>query len=394
MTRARTGGIILVVAALALAITGTADAKKKKAAAKKHKTPAAKDVGSDAKEAPEPAESSDSGETKADQPKTAAPKADQGTEEAPPPAEEGDAKSAQKAKRAAAEEPTAEGGLVPPALEFVLGGGALFRNLAWSPANTAQLAPYSLAPGPEAHVSLEVYPAGFVSSGFAANIGIVGGFGYGFGVTSKTSNGTQLTTTLQDLLVGLKLRIPLGMLVPYVSVAYGAQSFRLDGQGAMTTVPATNYKFVRGGLGTRVRFSPAADLDVGAGYVYVTDPGSGAGEIASSAFFPKATAYAVDAGLSFGIRLISVLGLRAGVDFRQYGLAFNLKQGDAGLMYGTGGATDRYIVAWAGIEMTLDGLGGGANASEDEAKPAPASKKAKRRRQPEPEPDPSEDAPD
>ena len=236
-------------------------------------------------------------------------------------------------------------------------------------------------------ISFEAYPAAFASAGFAANVGLFGGFSYGFGVTSKTSNGTQLTTKLQDFTVGLKLRIPLGMLVPYVSVAYGAQSFRLEGQGATIIVPATNYKFIRGGLGTRVLFSPKLDLDVGAGYVAATDLGSGSGEIASSAFFPKAKGYAVDAGLSLGYRVASVIAVRAGVDFRQYGLSFNVAAGDPAAAFAVGGATDRYIVAWGGVGIVLDGVGGGGAASEDEeAKPAPEpSKKAKRRRQPEPD---------
>ena len=47
------------------------------------------------------------------------------------------------------------------------------------------LAPYSLSPGPEVGVWLEVYPAAFATDGFAANIGLFGRFNYGFGAQSK-----------------------------------------------------------------------------------------------------------------------------------------------------------------------------------------------------------------
>ena len=66
-----------------------------------------------------------------------------------------------------------------------------------------------------------------------------------------------------------------------------------------------------------------------------------------------------------------MLGARAGVDFRQYGLDFHATPTSVPL---AGGATDRYITVWGGVEIALDGMGSGASGDEDEKEPAAASK--------------------
>jgi hypothetical protein len=178
------------------------------------------------------------------------------------------------------------------------------------------------------------------------------------------------------------VRLPIHKLfTPYASVAYGAQSFQLQtSNGAAAVIPSVAYKFLRLGLGTRVGLAPALSLEVGAAVLLVTDPGSKAGEIKSPAYFPHMTAQALDVGLSVGYRIIKLIGVRAGVDFRQYGLDFKVRQGEPLVV---GGAKDRYITVGGGLEVLLDGMGGGAVAADDddekepEAPPAPAKKKKK-----------------
>jgi hypothetical protein len=263
-----------------------------------------------------------------------------------------------------------EGAFPLPAFEFVLGGGALFRNLSWNQDVTNSFAPYSLSPGPEIRAKLEVYPLAFASDSFLANLGLFGGFDYGLGVTSKTSSGMTLTTKFQDFLAGIKLRIPLGKVVPDVSVAYGGQTFRLEGQSTIT-VPGVNYAFLRPGIGARVFFTPSVDLDVGVGFLYVTSVGIGAGDIGSGGLLPNASAYGLDAGLSFGARLVGPVGVRVGGDFRQYGISGNSVSTDP---IRVGGAADRYLVAWGGIELVLDGLVSSASGGESEPKAATPAK--------------------
>ena len=126
----------------------------------------------------------------------------------------------------------------PSALELGVGGMALFRQLVWtSDARAAGLGPYSLTPGPEAGVWLEFYPGAFATEGFAANIGLIARYDYGFGVTSYTPGGGDVGTKYQDFLAGLKVRIPLGTFTPNFSVAYGEQGFQLTAQGTPQDLP-------------------------------------------------------------------------------------------------------------------------------------------------------------
>jgi hypothetical protein len=276
------------------------------------------------------------------------------------------------------EEPSASPG-PGTALELGLGGMALFRTLEWtSDARAAQLGPYSLKPGPEAGLWLEFYPAAFATAGFASNIGLFAHYAHGFGVTSGTSSG-DVATSYQDFVAGLKLRVPLGTLTPYGTVAYGEQQFGLTPKGTPQDLPGMDYSFVRIGLGTRIQLSPLLGLDVGAAFLTVTNAGSGQNQLASQSFFPQTAAYAVEGGASLAIRVASRIGIRVGGDIRQYGISLNPSSSTTRQVTG---AVDRYIVAWSGIEVLLDGQG----ASDDGATAAAPRAKHRSKR-----PDPSED---
>ena len=387
MTGARRRGLwLVVVAALLFAFAGSAEAKKKKKKTTHHKTPAGKTA------APEPEEEeSDTGAgKKEEEPEEAKPPAAKAppapVEGEKPPGEEGEA-PAPKKKKVVVEEPEAPIGAAPSALEFFVGAGALFRNLSWNQNMSPDtVKPYSLSPGPEAVVALEAYPAAFATSGFAANIGVFGRFNYGFAVSSKQPDGTTLTTAFDDFLAGIKLRLRFGMVDPFLSVAYGAQTFQFSGQPTIL-VPSVSYTFIRAGLGLRLHIIPMVDLDVGGAYLALNGLGTATGDIASPAFFPNAKGYGAEGNLSVRLRLTRLLALRVGADFRQYGLTLHAA---AGAQPYIGGAADRYIVAFGGVELVFDGVGGGAAEDVEKPAPPPASKKAKPRRQP--EPDLSDDA--
>jgi hypothetical protein len=366
-----------------LLVSLSADAaKKKKKASKKHKTPAAKTTSKSkskssdrglppADMAPESDEASKEKEAPAKAaPEPAEDQGDDKTAKAPPPAPEPSdepvakpAKPARPPREAESEASSGEGAL--SAMRVGLGGGALFRNLTWNQAAGA-LAPYSLAPGPEATVWLEVFPAAFMTDGFAGNIGLYGHFNLGLGASSETPSGTKLTTKYQDFLVGLKIRIPVGIFHPYVDGFYGMQKFSLDPVAADR--PNFNYAFAGGGAGARIQFTPMIDLDIGGAYLKALNPGSSAGEVASNAFYPNATAWGLEFGGSLGFRLFSIVGIRGGASFRQWGVSTNWKMGDAAPR--AGGATDRNITAWGGVEVVFDGVGGG----HEEAAPVKKTK--------------------
>jgi len=280
--------------------------------------------------------------------------------------------------KASDEEPS--GGSTLSALEFGLGAKAMFRQLAWtSDARAAGLGPYTLTPGPETGLWLEFYPAAFGTSGFAANVGLFGRFDYGVGVSTTLANGDEAATKFRDFLGGLKVRIPMGTFIPNVSLAYGQQVFEIAQQQTMTDLPQLAYVFVRPALGARVILAPEVSLDITAAYLQVLDPGSGGDHIRSARYFPRAAAYGIDASASIAFKLSGTIGARGGVDWRQYGIALRPDSTTRSVA----GAVDRYIVAWAGVEVVLDGQGGAAGGDDEPAKPS----KRKRRHAPEPKDD-------
>ena len=367
--------LAFLVALFVLLTSLSAEAKKKKPA-KKHKTPSAssKSKSSPAEAAPESDEASSDEKT----PSKAAAEPQESEEKpakTPPPAAEPEEEGAAKKPGKKAAPPAAEGEAAPGgpiALSLGVGGKALFRKLTWTDSG-GMLAPYTLSPGPEAALWLEAYPAAFATDGFAANIGLFVNFDYGLGASSKLADGTKLDTKYQDLLAGLKIRLPLGMVLPYVAGGYGMQKFQL--QPTDVTRPNFNYSFVSAGGGARFQFLPIVYADLGAAFLYVLNPGSSAGEIAAPGLYPNATGNGVDVSLSVGVRVFGMVGLRAGGDFRQFGVASHWKTTDTSIK--TGGATDRNISVWGGVEIEFGGPGASGE-SEPAAAPKKASGKAKK----------------
>ena len=369
--------LAFIVAVLVLCASLSAEAKKKKKGGKKHKTPATKSTGKSLppSDMSSGADDDDDDEKPSSSAKTAPDEEEDKPKATPPPEPVGDEDAAAKkpAKtKPAPEKAEAEGAGGPIALKIGVGGRALFRQLRWTD-DMGALAPYTLSPGPEASVWLEAYPAAFVTDGFAANIGIFGRFDYGFGASSKTPppQNQTLTTKYQDFLAGLKVRIPLGMVLPYGAAAYGMQKFALTPLDP--TRPNFNYSFAHLGAGALFQVTPEFDIDVAAGFLYVMNPGSAAGEVKAPALYPRAAANGIDVSLSLGYRVISMIGVRLGVDFRQFGIATGWRTGDAATR--AGGAVDRNISVWGGVEVVFDGMGGGGGEEAPPPKKAPKAKK-------------------
>ena len=66
---------------------------------------------------------------------------------------------------------------------------------------------------------------------------------------------------------------------------------------------------------------------------------------------------------SLAFRISGSVGARAGAELRQYVLSMNDKTTPT-----VGGAVDRFITMFAGVEVVLDGMGGAA--SDEEPKPS------------------------
>jgi hypothetical protein len=358
--------VVMSVAAALLLCSGAAFAKKK--SKKKHRTPAVETVDD------RPAGDTDAEDTDEAPHTNKAASPSEGSGTPPEGGLEGDPEATtQRNGSLSAESPPIDGMRPISAIEATLGAAVLFRSLVWNQDLTPQLSSYSLSPGPEARIDLDLFPGAFATSGWPSNIGFVGAFGRSVGVTSQAGGGAALPTTSEDYLLGLKARLPLGSVVPYLTATFGGQSFAIHGQDNTTNVPGIDYRFFRAGLGTRVELSTMFSLDVGGGYLFVTEPGTGPGEIGSAAFFPRGKAYAVDGDLAVAARITQLIALRVGVAARQYGLSFNAQKGDANIV---GGAIDRYVVVGGGLAIILDGTtgssaGGGARRRTHQENPPP-----------------------
>jgi hypothetical protein len=255
----------------------------------------------------------------------------------------------------------------PPALRGGIGLGAVYRTLAWTGGRPSGLADYSMPHGPELGGWLEVYPGAFVDRGLGANIGAILSFNRGFGISSTSGTGVTADAIFEDFLLGLKMRFPLGVFTPHVSAAYGGRVFLFSPR--LPEVPSVFYTFVRLAGGARAQIGSAIDVEAEVAYLPVVNSGNQAGYIGAPEYFPGLGNYGLEAGGSAGVRLTGVVGLRAGVDFRQFSLDLTHATG----MLKGNQATDRYLTIWGGVEVVLDGAGdnGAAKPRPENRPPSP-----------------------
>jgi hypothetical protein len=224
---------------------------------------------------------------------------------------------------------------------------------------------YGLGGAPALWLGGEWYPGAHFTAGVAANIGLVASFAQSFGVSSGRDDGgsENYGTSMQTYDVGVRGRIPLGVHEIGVSFRYGGQSFHIDGAldpstvaaaGAAPTrsfVPDVSYGYIRPGIDARLRFG---DFGVGAslGYRKVLS----FGDLASSAWFPSASANAVDLGVSVEYRLLGSLYAVAGGGLEHYSVTMNgsaANAANAGTAPIATSASDQYLSAHFGAEWFL-----------------------------------------
>jgi hypothetical protein len=349
--------LFLVTALVIAGAPGAALArhKRKHNAAPAHRSaPAATETSDEAPEAktesaPEPAAAEPARE--AEPTPAAEPPAEEDHPAGPPP---------QRRPSAAAKEPVADTGgpRLPPALQAGVLLGGLYRHLAWTQVTSGMLNGYSVSPGPEVGLRVEFYPAALVGRDFGANLGVLLSFNEGFGVHTAGSSG-DISAIFQDFLVGLKVRFPLGIVIPHASVAYGGQVFKFSPD--LAGVPSVFYAFVRLAAGVRLQLGDSLDLDLGAGYLPVINAGRQAGYVQSTEYFPSMSSYALEASGSLGVRVARLVGIRGGVEFRQ----FTLNTTNAGGTLMAQGGTDRFLTPWLMVEIVIDGAGPQGGGPED-----------------------------
>jgi len=226
-----------------------------------------------------------------------------------------------------------------------------------------QLPKYNLPLGPVVFIDLNWFPASHFTTGAAEWIGLTGGFEKGFATHSvfkeNTPDEKTLTTNVQQFYVGARFRLPIAAHMLGLTGSFGQHTFKLLGDESGELVPDLNYTYVRVGVDGLFRFG---DFLAGArvGKRFVLNAGDSITKVWG---FPHVKVQSLEAGVTVGYRLVSMLDLVAGFDWLRYGFDFNpnpIRPQSADQRYDltsyvAGGAVDDYLSGFIAFRFHVPG---------------------------------------
>lgn len=208
-------------------------------------------------------------------------------------------------------------------------------------------------------VDVAWYPAAHVSAGWAAHLGLVGGYEVAF-PGSLAYPGATLSQAHSLWFVGARARLPLGAVTLGLQADYASHDFSVTGDEALPNYPASSpfpdvtYSQLEVGADLEWRIESmilgghfSLDIVLDEGQI-----GASIGAATQHPWFPSTSALGADFGVYTGWQLSRVFDLLAGVDMRAYGLDFgpiDPTSVNATTTVVAGGATDRYLSFWAGL---------------------------------------------
>lgn len=230
-----------------------------------------------------------------------------------------------------------------------------------------QLLKYELPLGPALFIDVNWFPGSHFATGPAEWVGITGGFERGFAIqsvygesTSDPSDDRTLKTNAQHFYAGLRLRFPIGDHMLGATGTYGQHSFILEGDEdpvvgkdgvarVYPLIPDVTYSYVKAGLDATLRFG---DFSAGArfGKRFVMKTGG-----LERVWFKHVATQSLEAGVTVGYRLVSMLDLVAGFDWLRY--AFDFNPVEIRPSYVAGGAVDEYLTGYIAFKFHLPGKG-------------------------------------
>jgi len=261
-------------------------------------------------------------------------------------------------------------------LDVSIGGHAFSRSLTYHQQVTPALREYQPRVLGDAVLALQYYPGAQFSDGFVTNIGLEVNVEQAFGIQSRTPDGTNFPTTIHDFNGGVRVRVPLESLTPYLSVGYGDQAYKLSGATRATLIlPDTDYKYVRAVVGAVVPLSSGVSVAASAGYRYVLSPGD-----IKTTYFPNLNVAGIEGNLYVGYALDPSFEVRIGFDYRRYFYTMHSKINDPFIV---GGAIDQTYAGSLSLAITLGGAdhpssSSSSSSSSSEEVPPPPKKKTKR----------------
>jgi len=224
-------------------------------------------------------------------------------------------------------------------LDLAIGAGAFSRDFSYS-ADATALGSYKMNVGPMVSGNLQWYPLAPATSSAVGWIGLIGSGDYGVGLKSSTANGSSLPTTSYRYSGGLKFRIPIGNSELGVSGSYGRATFSIKDQSpplGSAAIPDVAYQFIQPELSARVGIFRTFWLVAGANYLHALK----SGQIASSPYFPNATARGFGGSFGFAWEVASSLELRVIAEYERVSLTMNSQATDP---LRAQGATDQYLL--------------------------------------------------
>ena len=222
-------------------------------------------------------------------------------------------------------------------LDLAIGAGAFSRDFSYS-ADASALGSYKMNVGPMVSGTLQWYPLAPVTSSALGWIGLIGSGDYGVGLKSSTPNGSSPTAYRYS--GGLKFRFPIGNSELGLSGSYGLSTFSVKDQNpppGSTAIPDVSYRFIQPELSARVGIFETFWLVAGANYLHTLDTG----QIASTAFFPHATATGLGGSFGLAWEVASSLELRLIAEYERVSLTMNSLATDP---LKAQGATDQYLL--------------------------------------------------
>lgn len=238
-----------------------------------------------------------------------------------------------------------------PAVYFSVGGGGFNRRFGWSGNPSTDLAVVDLPFSGSVSVDATWFPGSHVTTGVLANLGVYGSADIGLGVVSgaETSRFAHTATRLRFGAIGrlpIGDRLTLALHAGYARQQLSTSQYAVNDGSPRPYLPDVLFNGLRGGLSFRIRIVGTLELDGSGGAQMV----SGMGELKSERYFPKASAFGVDAGGGLSMELAEHIRLRLGGEWNTYFVTLHPQEGAT---FYAESLKDQYITATASLQWVM-----------------------------------------
>lgn len=233
--------------------------------------------------------------------------------------------------------PAREEATLPPPIAIGAGLSVVHRSFTYNDDVFEALRPYELPAAPMLHASLEWFPGAHADLGIMRGLSIIAEGELALGVESE-EGAQRFGTDLYSVHAGARWLLDVDDVAFRIDAGYRAFVFAIhtaaDGQ-TRAELPNVEIHAIRAGAAFR--------WDIGVGLFFTGQAAYlqplALGEIASAAWFPRATAGGVEGDLGMGLRVDDV-ELRSVFAFRRFFYDMHSEPGDARV---AGGAVDEYL---------------------------------------------------